>query len=83
MLTVLKEKKCTDFCKKYINIHPVVTKTVTVTSCGKANPNCLTVTQTSVVPVTQDVTNTVEAETPTGKYCPRERRLISQFCMMC
>ncbi|KAA8899258.1 hypothetical protein FN846DRAFT_178229 [Sphaerosporella brunnea] len=65
LVDLLRSKKQWDFCKAYINLHPVVTRIVTTTACGIRNPKCLPTTVTKVVGVTQDVTNTITAQTPT------------------
>ncbi|KAA8900903.1 hypothetical protein FN846DRAFT_123839 [Sphaerosporella brunnea] len=70
LVYLLRSKKQWDFCKAYINLHPVVTKIVTTTACGIRNPKCLPTTVTKVVGVTQDVTDTITAETSTVTLHP-------------
>ncbi|KAF8415310.1 hypothetical protein BGX38DRAFT_1245964, partial [Terfezia claveryi] len=65
LLELLKQRHQGAFCKLYINLFPVVTQHATVTSCGNQNRECLPTTITNTIDVTQTVTNTVTANTPT------------------
>jgi len=64
-MSLLSNYRAWDFCKAYINLHPVVTEYVTVTECGYGR-RCRSTTVTEVAIVT-DVTTISTAETSTGK----------------